>query len=133
MAAAAKRFPLREFLVVVRRRSSVHSRCMSGDEHPTSSPDRPDAVGTQAATDPDDEGVATTLAQIGDPGSPGQLAAAEHAAGVGFQDVVHSPLLRCQILEGVRIRLLTLKGTHRSGLCHVHMQVDPHHTVVRSV
>ena len=133
MAAAANRFPLREFPVVVRRRSSVHSRCVSGDEHPTSTSHSSDAIGAQAPTDPDDEGVAATLAQIGDARSSGQLAPAEHSTGVGFQDVVHSPLLRCQILEGVRIRLLTPRGTHRSGLCHAHMQVDPHHTVVRSV
>jgi hypothetical protein len=30
--------------------------------------------------------------------------------------------LRCQMLEGVRIRQMTFGGTHKSGPCHVHMQ-----------
>lgn len=93
-------------------------RVGSGDEHPPSATDGPDPVGAEAAADPDDQGVAPALAQVGDTRPPGEFAAAEHAPGVRLEDLVHSPLLRCQILEGVRIRLLTLKGTHRSGLCH---------------
>ena len=58
---------------------------------------------TDPATDPDDERVAAAGAQVGDPGSPGQLGPTEDATGVLGEDVEHGPLLRCQMLEGVRI------------------------------
>ena len=75
----------------------------SGDEHPTAAAHGADAVGADATSDPDDEGVAAPGAEVGDAGSPGQLRAAEHAAGVLGEDLEHGPLLRCQMLEGVRI------------------------------
>ena len=96
-------------------REDLASEVGSGDEHPTPTSDGANPIGAETAPDPDDEGVAPALAQVGDAGPSGQLAPAEHSTGVGLQDVVHSPLLRCQMLEGVRIRLLTLGGLTGAG------------------
>jgi hypothetical protein len=103
------------------------------DEHPAAAADGADPFRTEAPTDADDEGVAAAVAQVGDPGPTSELTAAEDAAGVALEDVVHGPLLRSQMLEGVRIRLLTFGGTHRSGPCHVDMQDPERHSGVRRV
>lgn len=73
------------------------------NEHPAPPPHRTDAVGAHAAPDPDDERVGATCAEIGDARMAGEFGATEYAAGVAFEDVVHGPLLGCQMLEGVRI------------------------------
>ena len=75
----------------------------SAHEHPATAADRADAFGADASSDPDDEGVAAPGAEVCDPGAPGQLRSTQYSAGVLGEDLEHGPLLRCQILEGVRI------------------------------
>ena len=105
----------------------------SGDQHPATASDGADPIGSEAPPDADDQGVAPPLAQVGDAGPPGQLTPAQDTTGVGLEDVVHGPLLRSQMLEGVRIRLLRFGRTHGSGPCHAHMQDRARHGGVRRV
>ena len=88
----------------------------------------------------------TAIVEIGDTGPPRQLGAAQDTARVGRQDFVHGPLLRRQMLEGVRIRQGSVGNTmigvadgpspvwiRRSGPCHDFIGAVRDVVAVRSV
>ena len=86
-----------------RRNPGVRFRSGSAGQHPTTPPNGADAVGADAAPDPDDQRIAAARAEVGDAGAAGEFAPADDTTGVARQDVVHGPLLGGEMLEGVRI------------------------------
>ncbi len=75
---------------------------LSGDEHPTATSHGSDPIVPDPTPDPDNEGIATAGAQIGQAGPTRQFLAAEHATGVLGKHLEHGPLLSGETLKGVR-------------------------------
>jgi hypothetical protein len=71
----------------------VTQRRSGRDEHPAATSNRYHPFCADRPSHRDHEGIATTLAEIGDTDGASELGTAHHPAGAGHQRVQHGPLL----------------------------------------
>ncbi len=70
-------------------------------QHPAAAANRHDRIGPDHSPDADQEGIAATIAELGDADTAGQLAATDNSAGPLGESEKNSPLLCAQVPEGV--------------------------------
>lgn len=78
----------------------VTQRRLGRDEHPATTANRHHPLGTDRSAHRDHEGIATTLAEIGDTDGTSELGTTHYPAGSGHQGVQHGPLLRGELSQG---------------------------------